>query len=73
MDNPDIWWGHLPVLSKRCSSVGEHWYWHLSQLVAAIDRITNAHPEAIAQIPAEGFHVRALRRIDKMKAGAGAG
>jgi len=65
MDNPDTWWGHLPVISKRCSAVGEHWEWHLKQLDAAIARITKLHPSAIATIPRQGFHLRASRQIDR--------
>ena len=43
--------------------MGQYWEWHLSQLVAAIDLVAKSHPHALAPIPQEGFHVRALRRI----------
>jgi len=65
MRESDAWWEHVPVRSKYKSIFPEFADWHLQQLGAAIKKMSKSHPGALGAIPQHGFHVRALRTIDK--------
>jgi hypothetical protein len=65
MDEPDAWWGRVPVFSKRYSIVGEFWDWHKQQLVEAISVISAKYPDALRNIPEKGFQIRVRRSMRK--------
>jgi hypothetical protein len=66
MHEADAWWGHLPVISKYESTIFPRYAeWHMRQLVAAIAEMRKRHADALRIIPQAGFHVRAIRRIEK--------
>ena len=70
MENPDAWWGHVPVISQSYSrNLGEYWNWHKVQLDEALAKVTDRYPAALHMIPASGFYIMAGRSIQKHKNG----
>lgn len=69
MDEPDGWWGHVPVISKSYTNLGEYWQWHKQQLDAAITIASRKHPAGLAVIPESGFYIMASRKIAKYRDG----
>ena len=65
MDEPDGFWGHVPIFNKYFSSLKpEYRVWHNSQFSVALEA-AQKFQEDLKVIPATGFHVTAYRGIWK--------
>jgi hypothetical protein len=69
MDEPDGWWGHVPVISKPYTNLGEYWEWHKQQLDDALMAALLKYPAGLAVIPESGFYIMAARKIAKYRDG----
>jgi hypothetical protein len=59
---PDVLqWRHVPVVCDVFEKQEEHQAWHVGQVRAAVENISNARPDVLATIPQTGFYILALR------------